>query len=553
MQIYCDCVKFLNMPNMKRFNLFSIIVLLISACSDSTAPDVTTRNIDNAPTSIEREIGSEPTEFGTTNEEKFVLEYSALIGKWNIIRFDNYEPTRLSRDGKNHAYVQFVDGHVGFQMECNSAGMPTELGAKGVLKNNSPHNGILATQMGCVADKQERDEGLFSFFANEPRIFLIDEKTLRLMGAQQELILRKRETLPSDLNGVWQLKYVDGVIALYPVRPRYDHLTFRIDGNESAFTGYDGCNRIGAQVNVQGVRLRTKHSKQQLRDCPKDFERTAKAYEDLLFVDGKYEIDGNHLIINSKGKRYDLARLDEPPRRPMPIIERREAPVGTKLCEVRAPMPDDVFSDYPPPVQAAGGYAVRLTDDAIYFDHQDFQFGSTLLSELSTPILFEKSGKVTVVKRVSSYPTRLNFGMTGVYCSAEGEWKKGKVWPNYLSSNPEMAELKKAQPPVLSPSSSHVGTLIDNNGCVGFTPEDQSLGVVNLIFNHWALEVGHDEGGFFLKQKEKTFRVGDKISGSILSLDDIRAQIVVSTSLTHPDTGTSNLPACPKPAMVMMQ
>jgi len=541
------------MPNVMSFYLFSIVVLLISASSDSIAPDLTTPNIDNTPASIGREIGSEPAEIGMTNTENIVPEYSDLIGKWDIVRFNEYEPNRISTDGKNYAFVQFENGYVGFQMECNSAGMPTELSAKGVLKNNSPHDGIMATQIGCLADKQERDEGLFSFFENEPHILPIDVKTLRLVGSEQELILRKRETLPSDLNGVWQLQYVDGVIALYPVRPRFDHLTFRIGDNESTFTGYDGCNRIRAQVNFQGLRIRTKSSKQQTRDCPKDLERTAKTYEELLFVDGKYEIDGNHLLLNSKGKRYDLVRLDEQPRRPMPIIERREAPAGTKLCEVRAPLPDETFPDYPPPTQATGGYTVRLTDDAIYYDHQDFRFGSTSLSDLTTPILFEKSGHVIVVKRVSSYPTRLNFGMTGVYCSSEGEWKKGKVWPPYLSSSSDMARLSNEQAPVLSVTSNHAGTLIDNNGCVGFKPEDQSLDTINLIFNHWVLNVGHDEGGFFLKQKEKTFRVGDKISGNLLSLDDENAQIVVRNSLTHPDVGTSNMPACPKPAKVMMQ
>lgn len=541
------------MPKVISFYLLSIVVLFTSGCSDAKAPDEATPNIDNAPASIERETGSELTEGEKSNKYNLIPAYSALIGKWDIVRFNDYEPTRLSMNVRNRAYVQFSDGYVGFQMECNSAGMPTELSAKGVLKNKSPFDGIIATQMGCEAAKQERDERLFSFFANEPHILQFNEKTLRLFGNQQELILRKRDVMPSDLNGVWQLQYVDGVIALYPARPRYDHLIFSIEDNESAVIGYDGCNRIRAQLNFKGLRIRMKNPKQQVRECAGGLERTSDAYGELMAADGNYEVDGPHLLINSKGKRYDLVRLDEPPRRPMPIIERREAPVGTKLCEVRAPMPDDVFPDYPPPVQAAGGYTVRLTDDAIYFDHQDFQFGSTSLSQLSTPILFEKSGKVTVVKRVSSYPTRLNFGMTGVYCSAEGEWKKDKVWPNYLSSTPEMAELKNAPPPVLSPSSNQVGTLIDNNGCVGFKPKDQSHGIVNLIFNHWVMEVGHDEDGFFLKQKEQTFRVGDEISGSILSLDDTRAQKVVGTSLTHPDTGTSNLPACPKPAMVMMQ
>ncbi|MEP1230897.1 MAG: META domain-containing protein [Litorimonas sp.] len=403
------------------FYLFSIVVLFTSGCSDSKVPDATIPDIGNAPASLEREINSQLSEVDTSNKDNLIPKYSALIGKWDIVRFNDYEPTRISMNGKNQAYVQFSEGYVGFQMECNSAGMPTELSAKGVLKNKGPFDGIMATQMECGVAKQEREERLFSFFANEPQILPFNEKTLRLVGTQQELILRKREIMPSDLNGVWQLQYVDGVIALYPARPRYDHLTFRIGDNESSVIGYDGCNRIGTQVKFEGLRIRMKNSKQQLRECAEGLKRTSGAYYELMIADGNYEVDGPHLLINSNGKRYDLIRLDEQPRRPMPVFERREAPAGTKLCEVRAPLPNETFPDYPPPTQALGGYTVRVTDDAIYFDHQDFLFGSTALSELSTPILFEKEGQITVVKRISNYPTRLNFGETGIYCSAEGQ------------------------------------------------------------------------------------------------------------------------------------
>ena len=417
--------------------LFSLIAPIIFTAIVLGCTEVSEKKLNDDPKKEASQVDAPVV----PPEATYVQDFSEVIGNWDIVSFDNYTPTRLSRDGKNHAFVNFTksivtppdlpvasrsSGHVSIRIECNYSGMPAKILRSGALENLSSYSGMIATQMGCRPEKQARDEQFFKFFDSQPKIERLSADMLRLTTEDHILLLQKRVTSQVDLSGYWQLRYVNGAMPIVTNEPRYDHLFFSFSSKGSNVRGYDGCNRIRGRIKFTESRMRIDPIETELQGCTDGLKRLLSGYEEILFVDGTYEVDGLYLIIKSEGKSYELVKLDERPQRPLlPPREPNEAPSGTKLCEVRKPKPQETFPDYPPPIQGRGGYTIRMLVNAAEVDHQDFMFGSTALSEVSTPILFEKDENVWVVQRISPYQTRLHFGDDGIYCTSEGSWKDG--------------------------------------------------------------------------------------------------------------------------------
>lgn len=249
-----------------------------------------------------------------------IQSLSEIVGHWDIIRFNHYEPVGLSSDGKNNAFVTFRPKSLGFMIGCNGSGLEAELTASGVLENKNPDDGMVETQMGCSPEKHALDEEFFEFFNSQPKISARSASLLSLTTKKHELLLQKRETTPDQLNGFWQLRYVDGANVSYtsiptPDTPRYDYLMFSVQAQDASVGGYDGCNHGGGSVTFdkQSMAFGTRISDSSR--CIEGLQPLSDHYRDASSYDVHFEIDGNYLIITANSIVYEFERLEAAPKR----------------------------------------------------------------------------------------------------------------------------------------------------------------------------------------------------------------------------------------------
>ena len=184
------------------------------------------------PTTIERiGDGSNTLRFFTDDHEMIIerkwrdggrpdLTQDSLVGKWDILRFDDYVPkTRLSGDGSRSAYVDFYNDqsslgslasslHIG----CNYSGNALRL----ELDKDSPRlvhvprdfdNTV--TDKGCPSILGRRDDLFFKMMYQSPKLERWGEQRLRLWTDDHELILEKAE-LGQSRNLIKNFETIEG-------------------------------------------------------------------------------------------------------------------------------------------------------------------------------------------------------------------------------------------------------------------------------------------------------------------------------------------------------
>ena len=299
---------------MKLSAYFIIIIYLASVLMGCT--NVDDKPIEAAPSPIDQQSNKE-----SELKKKYVKKLSQIYGYWDIISFDDYIPIRESLIERNYAYVHFKKGHVGFRLECNNAGMPANLPPSGALKKASQDAHIVSDAMSCGDEKNAREGLFFKFFSSQPKIEIFSPTELHLTTDDHVLVVRKRETTPESFNGLWQLRSVDGVNVWTSETPRLDFLEFNSSPENSSVSVFNGCNNGGARTKFMGPRIRFSNYISQLEGCGGSLKALSRQYRALLFADGTYEIDGEHLLIDSQNTTYEFIKLKVKPQiRPYKIL-----------------------------------------------------------------------------------------------------------------------------------------------------------------------------------------------------------------------------------------
>ena len=152
------------------------------------------------------------------------LTQDALVGTWDILRFDDYIPkTRLNGEGRRSAFVDFYDdkyspGSLGSYLNigCNFSGnaLRLELGSSTPRLVHVPRDlDYVATEMGCPPILDRRDKLFFKMMYQSPKLERWGEHRLRLWTDNHELILEKTEYGQSrnliknyeTIEGKWQI------------------------------------------------------------------------------------------------------------------------------------------------------------------------------------------------------------------------------------------------------------------------------------------------------------------------------------------------------------
>ncbi len=187
-----------------------------------------------------------------------------VIGEWDIVSFDGYEPGRTF-GATRAAFADFGATGVALRIECNYSG------ARGIIRDgrfvSQPDDGV-RTAMGCSDEAMAREAALFDFFSQDPAVEKLPNGQIRLVAGGTELLLERPAQRrlaflpkPQEILGEWRLVEIvryydgggygggglsevpgrisfDGITAGYTRCPRYD-LTYRYteDGRISKIDG----------------------------------------------------------------------------------------------------------------------------------------------------------------------------------------------------------------------------------------------------------------------------------------------------------------------------
>lgn len=134
---------------------------------------------------------------------------SDILGEWDIVRFEGYEPGPRMSGTARTAFADFRESGVALRIGCNYSGAAGVV-RDGVFRHRPSDN--LQTAMGCGAEREARDVKLFGFFRADPRVDRLPDGSLRLVAGGTELLLERpaRRRLaflpkPQDLLGEWRL------------------------------------------------------------------------------------------------------------------------------------------------------------------------------------------------------------------------------------------------------------------------------------------------------------------------------------------------------------
>ena len=185
------------------------------------------------PNTIERiGDGSNTLRFFTDDHEMIIerkwrdggrpdLTQDSLLGKWDILRFDDYVPkTRLSGDGSRSAYVDLYDDdqsslgslasslHIGCNYSANALRLELEKDSPRLV--HVPHDfDNIVTDKGCPSILGRRDDLFFKMMYQSPKLERWGEQRLRLWTDDHELILEKAE-LGQSRNLIKNFETIEG-------------------------------------------------------------------------------------------------------------------------------------------------------------------------------------------------------------------------------------------------------------------------------------------------------------------------------------------------------
>ncbi|ANU07126.1 hypothetical protein [Paraurantiacibacter namhicola] len=156
-----------------RFAILLGAAAMAAACAPGTLPD-----------------GSETA---TTGAEAAPRPASAsdVAGDWDVVSFDGYTVPFRSRGTERAAFANFTDGGVGLHLECNWSGVPGRM--RGDVFKPSGEGPWPQTLAGCEADKAERDDAYFAFFARSPKGEVLPGDRLRFTAGDTVLLLERPE------------------------------------------------------------------------------------------------------------------------------------------------------------------------------------------------------------------------------------------------------------------------------------------------------------------------------------------------------------------------
>lgn len=120
-----------------------------------------------------------------------VATQNDVTGKWDIVRFDNYKPNRISGDGKLNAYVVFGDTGTGYHIGCNFTGNSAIVNDDGYLVPVPTDLENFQTLKGCGRVFEKRDDIFFDMMNSSPLVEIISDGRLRLSTKKHELILER--------------------------------------------------------------------------------------------------------------------------------------------------------------------------------------------------------------------------------------------------------------------------------------------------------------------------------------------------------------------------
>jgi hypothetical protein len=140
-----------------------------------------------------------------------VADYASVAGAWDVARFEDYEPQRLSGTDRA-AFADFRPGGVSLRIECNTSG---RAGSVRDGKFISSRGDSIQTAMGCGREREARDARFFAFFDKNPTIERFGTDRLRLHAAGTVLMLERPALRrlgfvpkPAAIQGKWQMLQV---------------------------------------------------------------------------------------------------------------------------------------------------------------------------------------------------------------------------------------------------------------------------------------------------------------------------------------------------------
>lgn len=128
-----------------------------------------------------------------------------IAGRWDVVSFEGYQPA--SRHG---AFANFWPHGVSLRIECNRSSIPGLVRDGRFLTQPGPR---MSTEMGCGAEREQRDSRYFSFFDRSPTIERLSNGRLRLVAGNSVLILERPEQRRlayrperDELEGRWRME-----------------------------------------------------------------------------------------------------------------------------------------------------------------------------------------------------------------------------------------------------------------------------------------------------------------------------------------------------------
>jgi heat shock protein HslJ len=202
-----------GIPMFKLLALLSGSILVASCVAGSATPTLRSQSIPA------REIvrsgavaNSNEAALAESTPSDLVPSTDAVMGQWDVVRFEDYQPPRLSETGRATS-VDFGENGVALRIECNYSGRAGTI--RGGHFITSDENGGLQTAMSCGPERDAREARFFSFFEKAPTVEYHGPDQLRMRAGATELILarpsvRRLNFIPTadELQGRWRLLQV---------------------------------------------------------------------------------------------------------------------------------------------------------------------------------------------------------------------------------------------------------------------------------------------------------------------------------------------------------
>lgn len=167
-----------------------------------------------------------------------VTSLGEISGRWEIVRFADFEPSWRNGDGWRTAYLSVQGNALGYEIGCNHSGIRASIDRTGNLHDES--DGLsTATLVGCQAERERRDREFFRFFRTNPKVTRDPGGTITFANGGTRLVVERPERRRLRL-----------APALHEIAGRWVPVifeTFSDDGSSGgSFEGEPGIVTIGA-------------------------------------------------------------------------------------------------------------------------------------------------------------------------------------------------------------------------------------------------------------------------------------------------------------------